>query len=41
MQASKELHDKYYPIEIDPAIGHEEKLQSMIRWWTEVGGGKW
>ena len=29
------LHQKYYPIEIDPKISKEKKKKAMIEWWTK------
>ncbi|XP_061399942.1 7-methylguanosine phosphate-specific 5'-nucleotidase [Musca vetustissima] len=34
---SKNLHNKYRPIEIDPHIPINEKIQCMIEWWTKTG----
>ncbi|MBU2540060.1 hypothetical protein KJ786_02780 [Patescibacteria group bacterium] len=31
---AKELHDKYYQIEIDPKVSFEEKKKAMQEWWT-------
>lgn len=27
---------KYHPIEIDPKLSNEEKINSMTQWWTGV-----
>ena len=35
-EKAKELAEKYYPIEINPAIPIKEKKQKMIEWWTKV-----
>jgi len=29
------LHEKYYPIEIDPKVPKEEKKNAMNEWWTK------
>lgn len=29
------LHDKYYPIEVDPSATREEKKEAMQAWWEE------
>lgn len=36
-EESKKLHHKYRPIEIDPHIPINEKIQCMIDWWTKTG----
>jgi 5'-nucleotidase len=38
-QKSKERFEKYYPIEIDPAISVEEKKKIMPQRWIEVFNG--
>ncbi len=30
-----ELYDKYHPIEIDPEVGEEERVEAMNNWWRE------
>lgn len=39
-QATKEslgrLYAKYYPIEVDPTISHEEKVKAMVQWWESA-----
>uniref|UniRef100_V9KBC4 5'-nucleotidase n=1 Tax=Callorhinchus milii TaxID=7868 RepID=V9KBC4_CALMI len=30
-----QIRDKYYPIEIDPALTTEEKYPFMVEWWTK------
>lgn len=37
IEESDKLHQKYRPIEIDPNVPLEEKVQSMIEWWTKSG----
>ncbi|XP_075732552.1 cytosolic 5'-nucleotidase IIIB isoform X2 [Rhipicephalus microplus] len=34
LQARK-LHDKFYPIEIDPHISTEEKIPQMVEWYSQ------
>lgn len=34
---SRELYMKYRPIEIDPHLTLEQKLPSMIEWWSRSG----
>lgn len=34
---SRKLYEKYRPIEIDPHLTLEEKLPSMIEWWSRSG----
>lgn len=34
LRESDKLFHKYRPIEINPNISHEEKLEKMIEWWT-------
>ncbi|XP_075168166.1 cytosolic 5'-nucleotidase IIIB [Haematobia irritans] len=36
VEESRKLHHKYRPIEIDPHIPINEKIQSMIDWWTKT-----
>lgn len=37
IEESKNLHNKYRPIEIDPHLPMDEKVQCMIEWWTKTG----
>ncbi|XP_030375374.1 7-methylguanosine phosphate-specific 5'-nucleotidase [Scaptodrosophila lebanonensis] len=36
-EESNKLYHKYRPIEIDPHMPPEEKVQYMIEWWTKSG----
>eukprot|EP00050_Salpingoeca_kvevrii_P009552 m.3585 g.3585 ORF g.3585 m.3585 type:complete len:292 (+) comp2324_c0_seq1:66-941(+) len=33
---TQELHDKFYPMEIDPHLDHDTKEAAMIEWWTSA-----
>lgn len=33
---SRKLFNKYHPIEIDPGIPFQEKVNYMIEWWTKT-----
>lgn len=33
---AKDLHSKYYPIEIDPTISIEDKIPKMVEWYTQA-----
>lgn len=36
LQCAKGLSKKYYPIEVDPTVPHDEKKVIMKQWWSEI-----